>query len=125
MKIVVIGTGFVGLPHAAVLSEYGHEVYAYDIDELRIAAYESGERARIERYVNEPGLVEAFKETHGRYLFFTTDLAAVIEGAELVFSACPRPLNAMALPTSTPIGVPPITWPSCFRSGRIRRVLPW
>ena len=37
MKIVVIGTGFVGLPHAAVLSEYGHEVYAYDIDAARIA----------------------------------------------------------------------------------------
>ena len=47
MKIVVVGTGFVGLPHAAVLAEYGHEVYAYDIDEARIAAYQSGERERI------------------------------------------------------------------------------
>ena len=44
MKIIVIGTGFVGLPHAAVLSEYGHEVYAYDIDEERINAYKSGKR---------------------------------------------------------------------------------
>ncbi|MEO8611588.1 MAG: hypothetical protein ABI690_27060, partial [Chloroflexota bacterium] len=33
MKIIVAGTGFVGLTHAAVCSEYGHEVYAYDIDE--------------------------------------------------------------------------------------------
>ena len=39
MKIIVVGTGFVGLPHAAVLSEYGHEVWAYDIDAKRIAAY--------------------------------------------------------------------------------------
>ncbi len=40
MRVVVIGTGFVGLPHAAVLSEYGHEVYAYDIDQTRIDAYQ-------------------------------------------------------------------------------------
>jgi len=52
MKIVVIGTGYVGLPHGAVLSEYGHEVHAYDIDETRIAAYKSGEADNIERYVN-------------------------------------------------------------------------
>ncbi len=32
MKIIVAGTGFVGLTHAATTSEYGHEVYAYDID---------------------------------------------------------------------------------------------
>ena len=38
MKIIVVGTGFVGLPHAAVLAENGHEVHAYDIDAERIAA---------------------------------------------------------------------------------------
>ncbi|MBP6788853.1 MAG: NAD-binding protein, partial [Candidatus Promineofilum sp.] len=62
MKIVVIGTGFVGLPHAAVLSEYGHEVYAYDIDKARIAAYQTGDAETIERYVNEPGLAEIVAE---------------------------------------------------------------
>ncbi|MBZ0288858.1 MAG: UDP-glucose/GDP-mannose dehydrogenase family protein, partial [Anaerolineae bacterium] len=56
MKIIVAGTGFVGLTHAAVCSEYGHEVYAYDIDKQRIAAYRSAEAHQIERYVNEPGL---------------------------------------------------------------------
>ncbi len=91
MKIIVVGTGFVGLPHAAVLSEYGHEVYAYDIDEKRIAAYESGDRARIEEYVNEPGLVEAIEETHGRYLHFTTDLTGVIDGADVIYLCLPTP----------------------------------
>ncbi|MCB9445681.1 MAG: NAD-binding protein, partial [Ardenticatenaceae bacterium] len=62
MKVVVIGTGFVGLPHAAVLSEYGHEVYAYDIDEKRINAYKTGDREEIERYVNEPGLYPVIAE---------------------------------------------------------------
>ena len=41
MKIVVAGTGFVGLTHAAVLAENGHEVHAYDIDLAKIAAYAS------------------------------------------------------------------------------------
>lgn len=91
MKVVVVGTGFVGLPHAAVLSEYGHEVYAYDIDEKRIAAYESKDRGRIEQYVNEPGLAEAIEETHERYLFFTTDLSRIIEGTDLIFLCLPTP----------------------------------
>lgn len=93
MKIIVVGTGFVGLPHAAVLSEYGHQVYAYDIDEERIAAYQSGERAQIERYVNEPGLVEAVAETIGQYLFFTTDLEPIIEGTDIIFLCLPTPPN--------------------------------
>ncbi|MBP8949549.1 MAG: hypothetical protein KBG73_11960, partial [Candidatus Promineofilum sp.] len=80
MKIVVIGTGFVGLPHAAVLSEYGHEVYAYDIDAARIAAYQTGDAEAIERYVNEPGLADIVAENLNRYLFFTTDISNVVEG---------------------------------------------
>ena len=85
MKIVVIGTGFVGLPHAAVLSEYGHEVYAYDIDESRVAAYRTGEADAIERYVNEPGLADIVAENLNRYLFFTTDISDVVEGTDVFF----------------------------------------
>jgi UDPglucose 6-dehydrogenase len=93
MKIVVVGTGFVGLPHAAVLAEAGHEVYAYDIDEAKIEAYRSGDRQRIEEYVNEPGLYEAIEETKDRYLFFTGDLAPVIEGTDIVFMCLNTPPN--------------------------------
>jgi UDPglucose 6-dehydrogenase len=85
MKIVVIGTGFVGLPHAAVLSEYGHEVHAYDVDAARIAAYQTGEAREIEQYVNEPGLPEVVADNLGRYLFFTTDITQVAEDAEVFF----------------------------------------
>jgi len=91
MKIVVVGTGFVGLPHAAVLSEYGHEVHAYDIDTERVEAYKSGEREQIERYVNEPGLVEAIAETIDRYLFFTTELDSIINGTDIIFLCLPTP----------------------------------
>jgi UDPglucose 6-dehydrogenase len=91
MKIIVVGTGFVGLTHAAVCSEYGHEVYAYDIDKRRIAAYSTGEREQIERYVNEPGLPSIIKENLGRYLFFTDDITSVIEGADAMFLCLPTP----------------------------------
>ena len=93
MKIVVIGTGYVGLPHAAVLSEYGHEVYAYDIDATRIAAYQTGQAAEIERYVNEPGLADVVSENLGRYLFFTTDIANVVEDTDAFFLCINTPPN--------------------------------
>ncbi|MBE2223167.1 MAG: UDP-glucose/GDP-mannose dehydrogenase family protein [Anaerolineae bacterium] len=85
MKIIVVGTGFVGLPHAAVLSEYGHEVWAYDIDENRINAYKTGQSKEIERYVNEPGLAAAIKETKDHYLHFTTDITEIAEGTDIFF----------------------------------------
>lgn len=91
MKIIVVGTGYVGLPHGAVCSEYGHEVYAYDIDEKRIAAYRTGKREAIEQYVNEPGLASAISKTLNRYLFFTSDLASVIEGVDVVFMCLNTP----------------------------------
>ena len=93
MKIIVVGTGFVGLPHAAVLSEAGHEVYAYDIDPVKIAAYESGDPVQIERYVNEPGLAAAVAETLGRYLFFTTDISEIIDETDVLFFCLPTPPN--------------------------------
>lgn len=93
MKIVVIGTGYVGLPHAAVLSEYGHEVHAYDIDETRIAAYQSGDADSIERYVNEPGLADIVAENVNRYLYFTTDISEVVEDTDVFFLCINTPPN--------------------------------
>ncbi len=85
MKIIVVGTGFVGLTHAAVCSEYGHEVYAYDTNPERIAAYRSAERERIESIVNEPGLVSIITDNLDRNLFFVGELEPVLEGADAIF----------------------------------------
>ena len=63
MKIIVIGTGYVGLVHAAVCSEYGHDVYAHDIDKEKIEDFSSDKTELIEKYVNEPGLVNIIRET--------------------------------------------------------------
>jgi UDPglucose 6-dehydrogenase len=93
MKIIVVGTGFVGLTHAAVCSEYGHEVYAYDIDEQRLSAYRSADREQIEQYVNEPGLTSIIAENIDRYLFFINDLTPVIESTDAIFLCLPTPPN--------------------------------
>jgi UDPglucose 6-dehydrogenase len=93
MKIIVVGTGFVGLTHAAVCSEYGHEVYAYDIDETRIAAYQTAQRENIEKYVNEPGLAAIVAENLDRYIFFTTDITAEIHDADVIFMCLNTPPN--------------------------------
>ncbi len=93
MKIVVVGTGYVGLVHGAVCSEYGHEVYAYDIDADKINAFASGQAEEIEKYVNEPGLTGIIKETLGKYLFFSSDLKSFIEGTDAIFMCLPTPSN--------------------------------
>lgn len=93
MKIIVAGTGYVGLVHAAICSEYGHEVYAYDVDVKKIEAFSTGQPDAIERYVNEPGLVNVVRETMNKHLFFSTDLSSIIEGADVVFMCLPTPPN--------------------------------
>src|ERR671939_174855 len=101
MKIIVAGTGFVGLTHAAVLSEYGHEVYAYDIDQERLAAYRSADRGRIEPYVNETGLGPSSK---------------VLTQSSC---ACPRRRTATALQTCGITSMKSIGFVACWRTARM------
>ncbi len=93
MKLIVIGTGYVGLVHAAVCSEYGHEVYAYDIDINKIKDFSTGRTEKIEKYVSEPGLSNIIRESLNQYLFFSSDLESIIEGADAVFLCLPTPPN--------------------------------
>jgi len=93
MKIIVAGTGYVGLVHAAVCSEYGHEVYAYDIDGPKIEDFASGRSERIEQHVNEPGLANIIRETIGRSLFFSEEIQPIIEGTDAIFLCLPTPPN--------------------------------
>ena len=93
MKIIVLGTGYVGLVHAAVCSEYGHEVHAHDIDLAKIKAFSSGRIDQIEKYVNEPGLANIIRDTLGKSLHFSNDLNAIIEGTDAIFLCLPTPSN--------------------------------
>lgn len=91
MKIIVAGTGYVGLVHAGVCAEFGHEVFAYDNDQQKIEAFSSGQTEQIIKYVNEPGLSDIIRKVHRKHLFFSTDLEAIIEGADVVFLCLPTP----------------------------------
>ena len=91
MKIIVAGTGYVGLVHAAVCSEFGHEVIAYDNDVDKVKAFSSAEPERIQRYVNEPGLADIIQKVHGKHLFFSSDLADIVEGTDVIFLCLPTP----------------------------------
>ena len=93
MKLIVAGTGYVGLVQAAVCSEYGHEVYAYDVDKEKIEAFSTAQADEIEKFVMEPGLSNIIRETHGKSLFFSADLNSIIEGADTIFLCLPTPSN--------------------------------
>lgn len=81
MNICVIGTGYVGLVTGAVFADLGNEVVCVDNVAEKIAMLQAG---RMPIY--EPGLEEmvARNVADGR-LSFTTDLAAAVRRAVVVF----------------------------------------
>ncbi|GIM30261.1 UDP-glucose 6-dehydrogenase [Clostridium polyendosporum] len=81
MKIVVAGTGYVGLVTGACLSEVGHSVTCVDIDERKVEMMKNGISP-----IYEPGLDELLKKNHdiGR-LDFTTDYKNAYKDADVIF----------------------------------------
>ena len=87
MKITVIGTGYVGLVAGACFADVGNDVVCVDVDESKVAMLREG---LIPIY--EPGLDAVVLRNHkdGR-LTFTTEAAAAIRSAEIVFIAVGTP----------------------------------
>ena len=87
MKIVVIGTGYVGLVSGTCFSEFGFDVTCVDKDEGKIARLKNGEIP-----IYEPGLDDllARNVAAGR-LHFTTDLAEHVTDADVIFIAVGTP----------------------------------
>ncbi|GAA0077127.1 UDP-glucose/GDP-mannose dehydrogenase family protein [Clostridium sp. CTA-5] len=81
MKIVVAGTGYVGLVTGACLSEMGHNVTCVDIDERKVQTMKKGISP-----IYEPGLDELLKRNYKENrLDFTTDYVSAYKDADLVF----------------------------------------
>lgn len=94
MKVIVLGTGFVGLTHAAVLAERGLNVVACDLDSRKLAAFSSGEAEQIEKYVNEPGLSGCVRQAlNSGCLQFSTDATPHLKDAAAVFLCLPTPAS--------------------------------
>ncbi len=87
MKIAVIGTGYVGLVSGTCFAETGNMVTCVDIDAQKVARMQAGEVP-----IYEPGLNLLFeRNTQAGRLHFTTDLAAAVQDAEIIFLALPTP----------------------------------
>jgi UDPglucose 6-dehydrogenase len=87
MKVCVIGSGYVGLVSGAGFSETGNDVMCADLDANKVASLSRGEIP-----IFEPGLEEMVKRNaeEGR-LRFTTDVAAAVADAEVIFVAVGTP----------------------------------
>ena len=87
MKIAVVGTGYVGLVTGTGFAETGNHVSCIDIDADKIKKLNAGTIT-----IYEPGLEPLFQRNlHQQRLFFTTDLAQGIKGADIIFLALPTP----------------------------------
>ncbi|VAW24327.1 UDP-glucose 6-dehydrogenase [hydrothermal vent metagenome] len=87
MKIVVVGTGYVGLVSGTCFAETGIRVECVDIDEKKVGQLKQG---HIPIY--EPGLEQIFKRnTEKGRLAFSTDLKTAMKGAEAIFIAVGTP----------------------------------
>jgi UDPglucose 6-dehydrogenase len=86
--ILCIGAGYVGGPTMAMIAKKCPDikVLVVDIDAARIQAWQS---ERLPIY--EPGLAELVKATLNKNLFFSTDVAAGIREADIIFVSVNTP----------------------------------
>ena len=93
MKVVYIGSGFVGACSAAVMADSGHDVTVYDINEERIQLLGSQKAELIESCLFEEGLAELLI-TNKDHIRFTCNYAEVVQAlatVDLVFMCLPTP----------------------------------
>jgi UDPglucose 6-dehydrogenase len=89
MKVAVIGLGFVGLTTALGLSERGHEVYGYDADPEKMAAFRTG----IVPF-HEPGLKPALDRHMNRGFILADSLQDAVRSAQVIFYCVGTPRSS-------------------------------
>ena len=84
-KIVVAGTGYVGLVTAVCMAEFGHQVVCVDKMEDKVKTLQSGKSP-----IYEPGLEELMQKNAHR-LTYTTDYQSAYRDADVIFIAVGTP----------------------------------
>ena len=90
-KICCIGAGYVGGPTMAVIALKSPEieVTVVDLNEARISAWNDDNLDNLPIY--EPGLAEVVSKVRNKNLFFSTNVDAAIEAADMIFIAVNTP----------------------------------
>jgi len=89
MKVGFIGLGKLGLPVSVAMTQRGHVVYGYDVDELKMRMYRQGIPATGS---DEPNLREQLTEALTDGLYLCGSLGEVLNHEpEIVFVAVPTP----------------------------------
>ncbi|UTE77360.1 UDP-glucose/GDP-mannose dehydrogenase family protein [Rossellomorea sp. KS-H15a] len=87
MKILVVGTGYVGLVTGVCLSDIGHEVTCFDISSEKIDLLKSGRSP-----IYEPGLEQLMeKNVKANKLFFTSNVQEAYQSVDCIFIAVGTP----------------------------------
>lgn len=87
MKIVMVGSGYVGLVSGACFADFGHDVICVDKDAYKIESLDKGIMP-----IYEPGLASLVERNAdaGR-LLFSTELASAVESCDAIFIAVGTP----------------------------------
>ena len=82
MKLVLVGTGYVGLVSGSCFAEFGYEVICVDKDKSRISELKKGKCPFF-----EPGIEELLLKHRDqtKLLSFTSSLPEAMEGADIIF----------------------------------------
>ncbi|HLC44157.1 MAG TPA: UDP-glucose/GDP-mannose dehydrogenase family protein [Patescibacteria group bacterium] len=87
MKVIIIGTGYVGLVQGVCLAELGNEVVCIDLVEEKIVKLQQGISP-----IYEPGIEELItRNLKAGRIKFSTSLAENIDDAEIIFIAVGTP----------------------------------
>jgi UDPglucose 6-dehydrogenase len=90
MKLAIIGSGYVGLVTGTCFAESGNQVTCIDKDAGKIDMLQKGQLP-----IYEPGLLELVQRNRREdRLHFTTDLAAGVSSAQLIFVAVGTPQSS-------------------------------